>query len=430
MPTDFLSQLSSGLSEILVYAGIALVTLVGVIKCIYPVLRNGTLLNHAVVKLEKSTAAGERPAWREARFLGRALRADWQRFLLNAGQLSLRGMPCNTEEYINEDTVVYKPGHAQLAELIPSLLTSLGILGTFMGLMSGLTGLDFATAEGTITSIPTLLQGMRFAFATSVAGIACSLLFNMTNRIVVGRAFKALDSFDEAFYELAMPRPLEPEVQLLCQKQDDERNLQRAADSIGNHVAGMLEMAISRAMHPLTLSMDNFIKGATQEQVEGIQKVSAQFVTQLNATLDGQLNALGDTMSTVTREQMQMQQGLHRSLQTSELLAADAARIQEASRGVAQGMQELNDTMRKERERRELQDAQTREALANSGHPLYRELENLTASLALMKTAVDGLTERLSEARDQLPPVESERESGLFGLRRHKDRQSGPGLEA
>lgn len=61
MPTEILSQLSAGLSEVLVYAAIALVTLVGLCKCIYPVLRNGALLNRAVAKLERATAAGERP---------------------------------------------------------------------------------------------------------------------------------------------------------------------------------------------------------------------------------------------------------------------------------------------------------------------------------------------------------------------------------
>ncbi|MDD3213857.1 MAG: MotA/TolQ/ExbB proton channel family protein, partial [Eubacteriales bacterium] len=263
MVNDIIAQLASGVSATLVYGAIALVALVGVAKCIYPVLRNSALLNRAIMKLERNASGTERPVWREARFLGQSLRPEWQKFLLNAGQLDLRGMPCNTEEYINEDTVIYKPGHAQLAELIPGLLTSLGILGTFLGLMAGLTNLDLTDAAKTIGSIPTLLGGMKFAFATSVAGITCSLVFNMVNRIAVGHAFKALDSFDEAFYELAMPRPLDAEVQMICQKQDDETHLQRASDQISSQIAGAVEMAVSRAVHPLTMSMDNFIQGTS-----------------------------------------------------------------------------------------------------------------------------------------------------------------------
>ena len=106
MDTVVLTSLTANLSEVAVYAAIAIVTLIGFCKCIYPLLRNAALLNRAVIKLEKSTAAGDRPLWREPRFLGRSLRNEWQQFLLNAGQLDLRGIPCDTREYINEETVI------------------------------------------------------------------------------------------------------------------------------------------------------------------------------------------------------------------------------------------------------------------------------------------------------------------------------------
>ena len=347
---QLLNQLVTGLSGTLVYGAIALVTLVGVIKCIYPVLRNSALLNRAIMKLERSAAGNERPIWREARFLGRALRPDWQRFLLNAGQLDLRGMPCNTEEYINEDTVIYKPGHAQLSELIPSLLTSLGILGTFIGLMVGLADLDLADASKTIASIPTLLGGMRFAFATSVAGISCSISFNMINRMAVGHAFKALDSFDEAFYELAMPRPLDPEVQMICQKQDDELNLQRAADQVGGQMAAAMEMAMSRAVHPLTMSMDNFIQGATREQVDGVGRIVNQFVHQMNNSMNGQFSALSDTLALLNQTQGAAQQNLQRVLKVTEALVDDARRIQQSSHAFATAMEHETPTLSQQKQ--------------------------------------------------------------------------------
>ena len=83
MDQAILNRLTANLSEVAVYAAIVLVTLIGLCKCIYPLLRNAALLNRAVIKLEKSTAAGERPMWRENRFLGRSLRNEWQQFLLN-----------------------------------------------------------------------------------------------------------------------------------------------------------------------------------------------------------------------------------------------------------------------------------------------------------------------------------------------------------
>ncbi len=397
MPEQLLSLLGTNLVDFLVYGAIALVVLVGVCKCIYPVFRNGSLLNRAVAKLEKTAGNNQRPSWREPRFLGRALRNEWQKFLLNAGQLDVRGMPCDIEDYINEDSVIDKPGHSQLAELIPSLLTSLGILGTFIGLMEGLTSVNFSDAQGTMDSIPLLLTGMRFAFATSVAGITCSLLFNMFYRMSVGRACRALDSFDEAFYELAMPRPLSPEVQLICQKQDEEERLARIAEAVGNRVSSSLEMAVSRAMDPLTKSLDTFIQGATQEQVEGVRRIVGQFVSQMNAQLSGQMTTLGHTMEMVSQGQLQTQKNLQNTLNAAQAMAADAQSMQVASAQMAQVLQNWAEELKNSQTRR------TEEAamLEEQNQHLRQELELLTRSLADMRIAADRLTSELDDQMTQ-----------------------------
>lgn len=397
MPEQLLSLLGTNLVDFLVYGAIALVVLVGVCKCIYPVFRNGSLLNRAVTKLEKTAGNNQRPSWREPRFLGRALRNEWQKFLLNAGQLDVRGMPCDIEDYINEDSVIDKPGHSQLAELIPSLLTSLGILGTFIGLMEGLTSVNFSDAQGTMDSIPLLLTGMRFAFATSVAGITCSLLFNMFYRMSVGRACRALDSFDEAFYELAMPRPLSPEVQLICQKQDEEERLARIAEAVGNRVSSSLEMAVSRAMDPLTKSLDTFIQGATQEQVEGVRRIVGQFVSQMNAQLSGQMTTLGHTMEMVSQGQLQTQKNLQNTLNAAQAMAADAQSMQVASAQMAQALQSWAEELKNSQTRRTEEAAMLEEQNQN----LRQELELLTRSLADMRIAADRLTSELDDQMTQ-----------------------------
>lgn len=397
MPEQLLSLLGTNLVDFLVYGAIALVVLVGVCKCIYPVFRNGSLLNRAVAKLEKTAGNNQRPSWREPRFLGRALRNEWQKFLLNAGQLDVRGMPCDIEDYINEDSVIDKPGHSQLAELIPSLLTSLGILGTFIGLMEGLTSVNFSDAQGTMDSIPLLLTGMRFAFATSVAGITCSLLFNMFYRMSVGRACRALDSFDEAFYELAMPRPLSPEVQLICQKQDEEERLARIAEAVGNRVSSSLEMAVSRAMDPLTKSLDTFIQGATQEQVEGVRRIVGQFVSQMNAQLSGQMTTLGHTMEMVSQGQLQTQKNLQNTLNAAQAMAADAQAMQVASAQMAQVLQSWAEELKNSQTKRTEEAAMLEEQNQN----LRQELELLTRSLADMRIAADRLTSELDDQMTQ-----------------------------
>lgn len=56
----------------------------------------------------------------------------------------------------------------------PTLLTSLGILGTFCGIVAGLLGFNISDIDG---SIDMLLQGMKTAFTTSLVGMGLSIVF-------------------------------------------------------------------------------------------------------------------------------------------------------------------------------------------------------------------------------------------------------------
>jgi hypothetical protein len=58
----------------------------------------------------------------------------------------------------------------------PSILTSLGILGTFIGIVIGLQGFEILEID---KSIGTLLEGLKTAFITSLAGMAGAIIFKL-----------------------------------------------------------------------------------------------------------------------------------------------------------------------------------------------------------------------------------------------------------
>ena len=159
---DILSSLTH-VGDYIIYLAIAVVTVIGFIKCLVPLWTTSRALRRAIRKLQdEAGTVTDHPVWQENLFIGRRLRGCWLRFLQNAIQLDRRGLPCNVEDYVNDDTVTHGPGNAPLAELIPSLLTSLGILGTFMGMTHGLSGLDVTSTENMMVGIQSLLNGMHF----------------------------------------------------------------------------------------------------------------------------------------------------------------------------------------------------------------------------------------------------------------------------
>ena len=66
------------------------------------------------------------------------------------------------------------PRARKFVMVTPSALTTLGILGTFIGILLGLAQFDVNAID---KSVPALLDGMKLAFATSITGISSSLLF-------------------------------------------------------------------------------------------------------------------------------------------------------------------------------------------------------------------------------------------------------------
>lgn len=75
-------------------------------------------------------------------------------------------------------SIVYllkKNKNPYLHKAIPSVFTTLGILGTFIGIVAGLLNFDANDIGG---SLPELLNGLRFSFISSIAGIFFAFIFS------------------------------------------------------------------------------------------------------------------------------------------------------------------------------------------------------------------------------------------------------------
>jgi chromosome segregation ATPase len=93
---------------------------------------------------------------------------------------------------------------AAFQQTTPTLLTTLGILGTFLGIAIGLLDFDSSRIE---SSIPLLLEGLKLAFITSIVGILLSTALRLVQVLkrdgatsATGRANAAatLDTSDPA----------------------------------------------------------------------------------------------------------------------------------------------------------------------------------------------------------------------------------------
>ena len=396
-----------GLADIAVYAAIAVVTLIGIFKCLVPLWTTSSALRRAIGRLKEDTGrSSDHPVWQESRFVGNRLRGSWLRFLQNAEQLDRRGLPTNVEDYINDDTVTHGPGNATLAELIPNLLTSLGILGTFLGLYRGLSTLNFGNANELIAGIPNLLSGMHFAFGTSVAGISCSIVFNMLNRILQGASYRAIDDFVTSFTQLAMSRPLDNDVQLICQNQDRNFMLQGINDNLIDRLADSVGRSMTNAMNPVTQSMDHFIVGATRNQIEGVSHIVGRFLEEMDRRLGNNFSSMAGAMSQVTDSQIAASRKIGETLSSAESIVKNARSVQEVTNHILDRFDSYLNAINLVRERDEDYERRTADTLSD----IQKENKALSSLISDLGKAVQELTtagEPSSSAMSELNHVMS-----------------------
>ena len=398
------------LADYLVYGAIAIVTLIGLFKCLLPLWRTTSSLRRAISRLQAEAGqTTDKPVWQTSGFVGKRLRGTWLRFLQNAEQLDRRGLPTNVEDYINDDTVTHGPGNATLAELIPNLLTSLGILGTFMGLSRGLSSLNFSDSAQLVEGIPNLLEGMRFAFGTSVAGISCSIVFNMLNRISQGSSYRAIDDFVTSFTQLAMSRPLDNDVQMIIQNQDRNFMLQGINDTLADRLAENVGRSITRAMTPITDSMDRFIIGATRNQIDGVNHIVARFLDEMDRSMGNQFSAMATAMDAVTQNQILAARQTGETVSAAQGIVDNARVLQEMTNHILDKFDAYMSQINQVRERDENYERRVAELL-NRMDRENKDLAGLIEKLADKTTmlAGDSSESALEEIRSILSSMEGD----------------------
>lgn len=188
----------------------ALMVIFGIILGIIPMLSYIRGLNNGLGNIRKIENRQGRSTWFSLqqidRFFGeKALDQLFQEYLdklrsqRDAGQLL-----SDIEDYINEDILAVRSWQ-NVVQQIPGVLTGLGILGTFVGLLMGIGNVTFNSVDAALSSVQSLLNGIQLAFYTSIAGVILSILFNIMFRFIWNITLRDLNVFLECFHKHVVP---------------------------------------------------------------------------------------------------------------------------------------------------------------------------------------------------------------------------------
>lgn len=301
------------------------------------------------------------------------------------------GWDCDICDYINEDAVD-SYSHASIAEIIPDVLTSLGILGTFIGLIWGLKDFDPSSYEAMALSMGPLISGIKVAFVTSVMGISLSLVFSFWLRNEQEAAYGLLKAFLDRYGACEGLSEMSRRMNGIAENQ----NLQiESSSALPEAVSASVIQALSPAVSSLEKSVDRFIDTVTLNQQEIMASVSANVSKALAVQFGNELAGLRDVMAQTAEAQTRHLE----YLKGEQSFYEDAAREFQARSEKQAGE---NDAMRREAVRAF---KGQQEVLADMTRSVERLIEKLDRSVAAQETACESMTQcaqTMTEVRDEV----------------------------
>lgn len=103
------------------------------------------------------------------------------------------------EVFFNTQVLVDTPLNTEFFRHLPGLLTGIGIIGTFAGLIVGLSGFEpTGSAEAVKSSLGALMEGVKEAFYASAGAIFVAMLITLFEKIFLTRRYKQVEALAQA----------------------------------------------------------------------------------------------------------------------------------------------------------------------------------------------------------------------------------------
>lgn len=185
--------------------------------------------------------------------------------------------------FFNAKTLASGLTGSRLLAAVPSFLVALGVLGTFVGLTIGLSGLgDTNDAEVLKAGIGELISGATVAFMTSVWGVFFSLVLNFIEKLVEGNVLNKISKLQQRIDGLYQHIPAEQSLLNISEYSKESKHaLQELHERIGDRLQETLSGMSDAMQHAVTDALNTVMAPAIQALVQNSSDQSNQVLTAL-----------------------------------------------------------------------------------------------------------------------------------------------------
>lgn len=201
------------------------------------------------------------------------------------------------EEYINEDDLDMHI-HKRLLEMAPDLFTSIGILGTFVGLVWGLKDFQPSDYEAMTSSVASLVDGIKVAFLTSIYGIAFSIIYSYGMKGEYSALTEKLQLFLDDFHTYVMPSAETESMNILVASQKDQTAaMNQMAEQFSVKLADSFERVITPTFEKMNSSLDTLVSSVTKCQEDAVREILHVFLNEMHDSFQEQFEDFGKALT-------------------------------------------------------------------------------------------------------------------------------------
>ena len=237
--------------------------------------------------------------------------------------------------------------HRRIVEYFPTAVSTLGVLGTFFGITMGLVAFDSGNLD---QSIPGLLEGLKTAFFTSLAGMIGSMILSSILNLKQDKTDKGVSDINQAAGTICNAvqsmsemnkRTLEKLAAQMEEQEKDRKAFYRTMGDVMDKVK-LSQAAIAETLGSINTTTSStasaldslVILGRSQEASLATVKESIDKVSTSSDTQTAAITAMSETMSGIRT-------GVEALSNISDSVLQSVGRIEEASASQTEAMQSV-----------------------------------------------------------------------------------------
>ncbi len=261
---------------------------------------------------------------------------------------------------------------------LPGVLTGLGIIGTFAGLLDGLGKFDPSTTAKAVEGLGPLMNGVQHAFVASGMAIACAMGVVFISRLTLAYLYRLVEHLTHGIdslystgageeYLARLVSSSEQNAASTAQLKDAlvedlnkmmtnlvERQIaaqQTVTQSLGDRIGESISSALAEPMKRVSDAMEQTSR-ANGEQVNSmLETVLTGFMAKLEDTFGGQMRGINEQMQRSMDSMAAVQASLQGLLSDIKITNEHAANqmsgtLEDAMKKAADNQQLLTDQMR------------------------------------------------------------------------------------